>query len=443
MPAKISSASLLAMLVGGAGFGLLPQCQAPVSHMIVGGDQECSSCHRDEFVKATRPQHFGIIGDQCQECHVNEYWSPARGSDHSWQLSGAHASTPCNACHVGAPKVYKGTADQCVGCHAADAEQVERPSHADFSNNCQECHSSESWEDATLDHEWPLQGAHAEAACADCHTGTPPVYEDTPSECRDCHQAELDTEINPAHDGFSNDCSSCHGTSTWSGADFEHTDDFPLRGGHAQSECTDCHTGSPAAFDELPSGCVSCHQADRDAATAPLHEGFSNDCSSCHGINSWLGAAFLHTDDFPLRGGHAQPDCAECHTGSPAVFNGLSADCVSCHQQDYETAPFQGHEAFPTTCQDCHGLNAWTPASGGHPENRFSTRGDHRFACNDCHNSALGTNGPGNADCVGCHEGEHSLNRMDREHIGEVRNYPTGNNRSANFCLECHPDGRE
>jgi hypothetical protein len=117
---------------------------------------------------------------------------------------------------------------------------------------------------------------------------------------------------------------------------------------------------------------------------------------------------------------------------------------VGCHQADFDASPFPGHSEFPTTCADCHTTSGWVPASGGnHPQDRFSITGDHAFACNECHNPSLGPNGAGNADCVGCHLGEHSLARMDAEHQGEVNGYPLGANRAPNFCLECHADGRE
>jgi hypothetical protein len=44
-----------------------------------------------------------------------------------------------------------------------------------------------------------------------------------------------------------------------------------------------------------------------------------------------------------------------------------------------------------------------------------------------------------NADCVGCHDGEHTRARMDPKH-DEVGGYPLGD-APPNFCLECHADG--
>jgi hypothetical protein len=196
-------------------------------------------------------------------------------------------------------------------------------------------------------------------------------------------------------------------------------------------------------YDGTPTACVSCHEQERVTATEPPHAGFSTECETCHGTASWDSADFAHTT-FPLTGAHQTVECASCHTGSPAVFAGTVRECVGCHQADYDGSPFPGHSEFATTCQDCHSTTGWVPASGGgHPQQLFSITGRHDFPCGDCHNAALGPNGAGNADCVGCHLGEHSLTRMDAEHRGEVGNYPLGANRAPNFCLQCHPGGRE
>ena len=370
MRSNLALGSVSSVLAIGAAIALSVHCQTPDTHLMVNDGEDCGVCHQSEFQSATQPLHAGVISDDCAQCHSNLRWSPARGSNHSFALTGAHELTPCNQCHLGSPPIYEGTPTECVDCHGAERDRVTEPSHADFSNDCLSCHQLDAWQPAALDHEWPLEGAHARAGCGDCHQGDPPRYEGTPEACVDCHQSDRAPVVDPPHDGFSDDCSSCHGTASWDGADFDHERVFPLRGAHQLA------------------------------------------------------------------------DCADCHQGAPAVFAGTARQCVGCHQADYDASTFAGHDAFPSTCADCHSETAWTPASGGHPENLFSTRGDHSYACNECHNPSLGPNGAGNADCVGCHEGEHTLARMDNEH-DEVRDYPRGQNVAPNFCLQCHPGGRE
>jgi hypothetical protein len=432
----------IAVLIGTGASTL--SCQTPPSsHVMVTTGQACVSCHQTDYAQAQQPLHADELSQTCEYCHTNDRWAPAQGSTHSWPLAGGHSTLTCGTCHSPAAPVYEGTPQDCVSCHAQDRDAALEPTHTDLGDSCETCHADAAWKPATLNHDqWPLEGAHTVAQCNDCHTGSPPRYANTPTDCAACHAQEASGVITPSHAAFDSDCSSCHTTKTWRGAAFEHAM-FPLTGGHGTASCESCHTGTPPVFAGLSAQCVDCHQDDR-ASAQPPHEGFSIDCSNCHSTAAWSGAAFVHTQAFSLTGAHTSATCLSCHTGSPTVFAGLSRACVNCHQQDFAQSPFPGHGAFPTSCQDCHSTAAWTPASGGaHPENRFPTRSPHSFACNECHDSALGPNGRGNADCVGCHTGAHTLSRMDAVHRGEVGNYPTGANRAPNFCLQCHPSGRE
>jgi hypothetical protein len=191
--------------------------------------------------------------------------------------------------------------------------------------------------------------------------------------------------------------------------------------------------------------CVVCHVDDVQHALNPLHEGFPDTCGTCHSNDAWIPAAFMHI--WPLNGAHAMADCASCHLGDPPVYQGTPTQCVGCHQADYDNSPFPGHDAFPTTCQDCHTTNGWTPAVGGtHPENAFPIQdGPHskyRTDCVSCHDPELGSSvGGENADCVGCHDGEHTRAEMDPKH-DEEPDYPLGA-APPNFCVDCHPDGRD
>jgi hypothetical protein len=190
--------------------------------------------------------------------------------------------------------------------------------------------------------------------------------------------------------------------------------------------------------------CIVCHLTDVQHALSPPHEGFPDTCGSCHSSDAWSPAAFMHS--WPLNGAHATLECASCHLGDPPVYAGTPTLCIGCHQDDYDSSPYPGHADFPTTCQDCHTTEAWTPAVGGtHPENAFpiqnGAHSPYRNDCVSCHNPELGSAVDGeNADCVGCHDGEHTRARMDSKH-NEVSGYPAGA-AAPNFCLECHSDGR-
>ncbi len=192
--------------------------------------------------------------------------------------------------------------------------------------------------------------------------------------------------------------------------------------------------------------CLVCHQGDLEQVTSPPHDSFPSTCGTCHGQDAWSPAAFTHA--WPLTDAHETIACASCHLGDPPVYQGTPTLCVGCHRDDYDNSPFLGHADFPTTCENCHTTSAWKPAVGGnhHPENAFPIEnGPHskyRDDCVSCHNPDLGSSVDGeNADCVGCHDGEHTRAQMDPKHREEP-DYPQGA-APPNFCLDCHADGRK
>ena len=175
-----------------------------------------------------------------------------------------------------------------------------------------------------------------------------------------------------------------------------------------------------------------------------------NFCLTCHPDGT--AAQAQHPEaTFPIAvGAHMGTACNECHRAERGPNGPGNTDCVNCHSGvhlrevmdplhagafGYPTGP-----AEPNFCLMCHPDG--TATSVPHPEAAFPIRsGPHRYQCNECHNPALGSNiGGMNADCVGCHEGKHTRARMDRKHH-EVRGYPRGA-APPNFCLECHPRGR-
>jgi Cytochrome c7 and related cytochrome c len=265
----------------------------------------------------------------------------------------------------------------------------------------------------------------------------------TRGECVTCHRSEYETAVEPLHLGvLPETCSDCHAEDHWSPASgFDHDARFELRGAHANVACNACHTKGYEPGD-TPSTCVSCHRDDYDQAKDPLHTDYDTQCQSCHDEAAWRPAPnFDH--EWPLTGAHKQTLCAGCHMGDPPVYEGTSQACVSCHREDYDSSPFPGHSAFATTCQDCHSTSGWTPATGGHPESRFPIKREphSKVSCAGCHNADLGPNGKNNADCVGCHTGEHSRSKMDEKHH-EVSGY-TPTTTQPSFCLKCHADGRK
>lgn len=304
--------------------------------------------------------------------------------------------------------------------------------HETFPGECSLCHVPERWdvlrEDFSFDHAketgHPLEGAHANAACLRCHNDRGPVAVYAARGCRGCHFDPHKATLGP-------DCSRCHGESSWNPtgliADHARTR-FPLVGMHAVTPCESCHPLSKVGeFRGVPTDCALCHSDDLARATSPDHlaSGWTSGCERCHSSRGWGGSNFQHSF-FPLNGAHGALACDSCHAGG--VFTGLSSDCYSCHQDDYQAAPGHVAQSFSTNCLQCHSTAGWGGAVFNH---RFPLRGPHDKTCDTCHQG-------GNTStftCLVCHE--HNRTKMDDKHK-EERGYSYDSQR----CVQCHPNGK-
>jgi hypothetical protein len=129
---------------------------------------------------------------------------------------GVHATQACSACHKN--NVYKGTPRDCVGCHLANYQASQNPSHqgAGFPTTCDSCHrpSDATWRQAVFNHTWfPItSGRHANNACSACHVDRTNfrVF-----SCLGCHSQSSTVGHHTGVAGFrydSNACYSCHPT---------------------------------------------------------------------------------------------------------------------------------------------------------------------------------------------------------------------------------------
>lgn len=234
--------------------------------------EDCHTSYQGDFVVA----HVADFGDSCLGCHdgADRY----SGFDHSTlalPLEGQHGTISCANCHgqVREPTQFGGLATSCVGCHQADDIH-----QGAYGTDCASCHTPAGWEQATFDHSrtaFPLTGAHTTVACTSCHSNH--IFQGTPSDCVACH-AEPQVHLGQ----FGTDCNSCHSTSRWEGAVFDHT--FPLtHGGEGTIPCATCHT-NPQQY--MVYTCYNCH-AHPQAATLAEHRGEGiggniEDCARCH-----------------------------------------------------------------------------------------------------------------------------------------------------------------
>jgi len=329
--------------------------------------QLCASCHADV--------HHGEFGTECARCHSARSFIDRATMTHAHQtsrfpLEGAHVALECEDCHrpVGGGQArFVGQPAECIGCHQDQFRAASSPDHVagNFPQDCMICHTSLAWRPARFDHArtgFTLTGAHRTLDCSRCHTdGT---YQGLSSACASCHQGDYDGTTSPSHAslGYSTECQTCHSTTSWAGATFDHsTTGFALTGAHGALDCTRCHTGS--TYQGLSPACASCHQTDYDGTTNPSHSslGFSTECQLCHNTTTWVGATFDHDSQFfPIYSGvHANrwTDCATCHT-SPSNYTQFT--CFNCHPHDNQTetdnhhSSVSGYSYDSQACYRCH-----------------------------------------------------------------------------------------
>lgn len=266
---------------------------------------------------------------------------------------------------------HKGTAvtrDQCASCHLSDYQRAEKPVHIDtFALSCGDCHDEHAWSPASrFDHDtrFQLRGAHADVACSACHTqGFGPG--DTPDQCVDCHRRNFEAARNPSHAEFSTACATCHDTSAWRPAAFNHV--WPLTGAHAKALCASCHPGDPPVYAGTRTSCVDCHRADYDASPYPGHGTFPTTCQQCHTTSGWKPATGgAHPESrFPIATGpHGPFECSSCHKESLGPLGKDNTDCVGCHtgvhtrtrmdEKHKEVAGYPRGSASPNFCLSCH-----------------------------------------------------------------------------------------
>ena len=299
-----------------------------------------------------------------------------------------------------------------------------------------------------------LTGAHSAQRCESCHISG--VFMGTPRDCATCHTAgtryarnNIVRNINHAPTTAS--CDTCHNTSTFFGARFDHT-------GVTAGTCATCHNGTtapgkppghvpttascdtchrtsawtPAGFNHanvVAGTCATCHNGTTATGKTPNHIVTTAFCDTCHRTTAWLPTSFNHQ-------GIAAGSCATCHNGTsatgkpasshvpttaacdachtrtmtwlpvPATFGhtGVAAgSCTTCHGGTFTNIDVKSasHLATTSSCDVCHRTTTWTPAS-------FNHQGVTAGTCATCHNGTQATGKaaqhiPTTASCDACH----------------------------------------
>ena len=219
------------------------------------------------------------------------------------------------------------------------------------------------------------------------------------------------------------DCARCHDTAHWLVDDITqiHYDNgFPLTGSHAVTDCNECHqSASELTFYRIGNECNNCHLDEYTSTINPNHvsAGFSTNCIECHNVNGfdWSTENIVH-DFFPLTQGHQIEDCAQCHTTGD--YTSISADCYSCHQEDYTVAANPNHvyQQFPTDCMECHTTDpGWSPAEYIQHDLAYFPiyNGEHQGEWDQCVECHTNPSNYGIFSCTTCHEQNETGNERD------------------------------
>jgi len=242
----------------------------------------CSSCHLANYNTTTNPNHkTAKFPTTCETCHSTTNWTSTtfnHSTSTTFPLTGAHITLACTQCH---PANYNAIPTTCVSCHLATYNATTNPNHvtAKFPTTCETCHSTTNWTSSTFNHStsttFPLTGAHKTLTCTQCH---PTNYNAIPTTCVSCHLAKYNATTNPNHIGakFATTCETCHSTTNWTSATFNHNAvaTIPLTGNHNLS-CSTCHT-TPTNYAIFSCRQVGCHSTAHNASAG------STGCYSCH-----------------------------------------------------------------------------------------------------------------------------------------------------------------
>lgn len=470
--------------------------------------QKCTACHGE--IGAELGGRRGFHGhltptqqDTCQSCHHEHQgkdtslidWGPRgeSGFEHAatgFPLKGKHAAAACASCHQlkrvretpilklleshPGQKTFLGLQTACTSCHFDEHRgQMDAP--------CQTCHEEKGWKPAPgFNHAetgFALKGAHQKVACEKCHqaekdTTTPANAFPAPASmtfakfgelphasCSDCH-------ADPHKGQFGARCESCHVVDSWKKVRnaateraFHDKTRFPLKGAHADVECTACHgpfPGQRAVFRGLQHDtCTDCHA---DAHVGQIDEPKTGaTCDRCHGLDAFLPAKFELADHstktkYALEGAHQAAACNGCHVQqatllqrvpakvkqtleqrhrplafSLAVFDLLpkAQRCDGCHEDVH-----RGQFASRGTCSVCHKVESFHAVAFDHDKDTsFPLTGKHRAAqCDGCH-APDKPGGPSRYKgtpraCEACHADAHA---------GQFAGQP-----QASRCDSCH-----
>jgi hypothetical protein len=277
--------------------------------------------------------------------------------------------------------------------------------------------------------------AEFEQQCTHCHA---PMHCIEDNRCQNCHIeiARERTEVEGLHSRLpgTNRCQNCHVEHQGRAADitefaFANIDHAALTGFsldyHQQDfdgesfDCQACHRQD--RFIDTSLDCMTCH-TDEDPVYMEEHRlAYGDGCLQCHDGRGQM-AFFDHDAIYPLTGGHASPQCADCHLEHS--YTGTSVECAACHAD-----PEIHLGVFGEDCARCHLTNSWQNAKLTEHTFKLDHGGSERLTCETCHEQTYTS-----YTCYGCHD--HQVDDMEQFHKNQEIT-------SLEPCGACHPTGVE
>ncbi|MGB7845591.1 MAG: hypothetical protein WBL63_08255 [Candidatus Acidiferrum sp.] len=299
------------------------QCHINNNYSLTIQPTDCgnSGCHLTTWQTTNNPNHqtagAAFAAANCSTCHDTITWTD-NAFNHSvtgFALVGTHMSpnpTPCASCHVN--NNYTLNSADCMGCHLTAWNSTQTlggnvPNHvaANFpqtASACSGCHTITTWSAGMFDHSttgWALTGAHQMppaagskiVGCTDCHVNGNYTLTSANTLCYSCHTAAWNSTATlggavPNHitAQYPTTCESCHTTTTWLGAVFNHTF-FPIPHHTSTSVCNDCHQVST---DYSSFTCINCHSDTNAHRPGMSHPNVCSPSPSC-----WYQAETCYT----------------------------------------------------------------------------------------------------------------------------------------------------
>ncbi len=198
-------------------------------------------------------------------------------------LTGVHAVTPCERCHVGGQMAA--TPTNCDYCHRTGsriAATVMPARHIPTAEPCDNCHrSAVTWAGARFSHV-----AVAPGTCLTCHNGS--VTNGKPG----------------GHVATTQSCDVCHRTLAWLPAGYDHT-------GVVAGTCGNCHR---------PGGSGLAEPTNHIPYASQLLNGSSMSCDSCHlSTTTFTSEKMNHNGSL----GNGSGWCKACHQSGTSYLGSM------------------------------------------------------------------------------------------------------------------------